>query len=49
MFKRTFVTLPAARAATFAYFLLCGIVQGVWVVHIPAAEHRAGISHATLG
>ncbi|MER7009416.1 MFS transporter [Dactylosporangium sp. NPDC000555] len=49
MFRRMFVTVRAARAATFAYFLLCGIVQGVWVVHIPAVEHRAGITHATLG
>jgi MFS family permease len=31
------------------YFTLCGFVLGVWVVHIPAVEHRVGISHATLG
>lgn len=35
--------------ATFAYFALNGFVLGMWVVHIPAVEHRAGISHAVLG
>lgn len=42
-------TLRAARAATFAYFALNGFVLGMWVVHIPAVERRAGISHAVLG
>ncbi|MGQ5262598.1 MFS transporter [Micromonospora sp. ZYX-F-536] len=41
--------LRAARAATFVYFALNGFVLGIWVVHIPAIEHRSGISHATLG
>jgi len=44
-----FVKLPVARLVTFVYFTLCGFVLGVWVVHIPAVEHRVGISHATLG
>ncbi|WP_112735801.1 MFS transporter [Micromonospora noduli] len=39
----------AARLATFAYFTLNGFVLGIWIVHIPAVEHRAGISHAVLG
>ncbi|MFC6593911.1 MFS transporter [Kitasatospora paranensis] len=39
----------AARAATFAYFALNGFVMGMWVVHIPAVEQRAGIAHPVLG
>jgi MFS family permease len=35
--------------ATFAYFALNGFVMGMWIVHIPAVEHRVGISHAVLG
>lgn len=35
--------------ATFAFFALNGFVLGMWVVHIPVIEQRAGISHATLG
>jgi MFS family permease len=35
--------------ATFAVFALNGFVVGMWVVHIPAIEQRAGITHATLG
>ena len=35
--------------ATFAFFALNGFVVGMWLVHIPAVEQRAGISHATLG
>ncbi|MFC4031234.1 MFS transporter [Streptomyces polygonati] len=42
-------SLRAARIATFVYFALNGFVLGMWVVHIPAIEHRAGISHAVLG
>ncbi|MBZ4014512.1 MFS transporter [Streptomyces purpurogeneiscleroticus] len=42
-------TLRHGRVATFAYFALNGFVLGMWVVHIPAVEHRAGISHAVLG
>ncbi|WP_328663793.1 MFS transporter [Streptomyces sp. NBC_00328] len=42
-------SLRAARAATYVYFVLCGTLMGAWVVHIPAAEERVGISHATLG
>jgi MFS family permease len=41
--------LRRARAATFAFFILNGFVVGMWVVHIPVIEQRAGISHATLG
>lgn len=42
-------TLRAGRLATFAYFALNGFLLGMWIVHIPAVEHRAGISHALLG
>ncbi|MFF9090388.1 MFS transporter [Streptomyces sp. NPDC014991] len=42
-------SIRAARAATFVYFVLAGTLMGTWVVHIPAIETRAGISHATLG
>ncbi|MYS23703.1 MULTISPECIES: MFS transporter, partial [unclassified Streptomyces] len=42
-------SLRAARIATFAYFALNGFVLGMWVVHIPVIEQRAGISHAVLG
>ncbi|WP_377270534.1 MFS transporter [Peterkaempfera sp. SMS 1(5)a] len=42
-------TLRAARLATFAYFALNGFVLGMWIVHIPVVEHRAGITHAVLG
>lgn len=35
--------------ATFVYFVLNGTLLGMWVVHIPALEAQAGISHATLG
>jgi MFS family permease len=41
--------LRRARVATFAYFALNGFVVGMWLVHIAAVEHRAGIGHATLG
>ena len=44
-----FTGLRAARVATFVYFALNGFVLSMWVVHIPAIEHRVGISHATLG
>lgn len=49
MFVDMFTRLRAARLATFGYFLLNGFVVGVWVVHIPAIEHRVAISHTTLG
>ncbi|MFD6160509.1 MFS transporter [Nocardia sp. NPDC060256] len=42
-------SLRAARLATFAYFALNGFLIGMWVVHIPAVERRAGIGHPTLG
>ncbi|WP_317447204.1 MFS transporter [Streptomyces collinus] len=42
-------SLRGARVATYVYFVLCGTLMGAWVVHIPAVEERAGISHATLG
>ncbi|MEU6332232.1 MFS transporter [Streptomyces sp. NPDC047049] len=41
--------LRAGRLATFAYFALNGFLMGMWIVHIPGIEHRAGISHAVLG
>lgn len=41
--------LRRGRVATFAFFALNGFVIGMWLVHIPAVEQRAGISHATLG
>lgn len=41
--------LRRARAATFAFFALNGFVVGMWLVHIAAVEHRAGIGHSTLG
>ncbi|MFF8262734.1 MFS transporter [Streptomyces virginiae] len=41
--------LRAARLATFAFFALNGFVMGMWIVHIPEAESRTGISHAMLG
>ncbi len=44
-----FGSLRAARLATFTYFALNGFLLGAWIVHIPVIEHRAGISHATLG
>ncbi|MGW7097930.1 MFS transporter [Streptomyces sp. NPDC054838] len=42
-------SLRAARLATFSFFGLNGFVMGVWIVHIPAVEHRTGIGHAVLG
>jgi MFS family permease len=42
-------SLRAGRVATFAYFTLNGFLMGMWVVHIPGVEHRAGIDHAVLG
>ncbi|WP_407285290.1 MFS transporter [Streptomyces sp. BP-8] len=42
-------TLRAGRLATFVYFALNGFLMGMWVVHIPAVEHRAGVGHAVLG
>ncbi|MFH8344002.1 MFS transporter [Streptomyces sp. NPDC018045] len=41
--------LRTARACTFVAFALNGFVMGMWIVHIPAIEHRVGISHAVLG
>lgn len=42
-------SLRVGRLATFAYFALNGFLLGMWIVHIPAVEHRTGISHALLG
>lgn len=42
-------SLRAGRLATFAYFGLNGFLMGMWVVHIPAVEHRVQISHTVLG
>ncbi|MGQ4514670.1 MFS transporter [Streptomyces sp. DW26H14] len=39
----------SARLATFACFGLNGFVLGMWVVHIPVIEQRAGIGNAVLG
>jgi predicted MFS family arabinose efflux permease len=41
--------LRAARMVTFVYFVLNGMLLGMWVVQIPAIEERVGISHAALG
>src|SRR5258705_505147 len=49
MFERMTSTWRAARLATFGYFALNGFVLGIWIVHIPSIEHRAGVSHAVLG
>ncbi|MER5865006.1 MFS transporter [Kitasatospora sp. NPDC002040] len=38
-----------ARLATFTYFALNGFLMGIWIVHIPAVEQRAGVDHAVLG
>lgn len=38
-----------ARVATFAFFTLNGFVMGMWIVHIPVIEQRAGVDHATFG
>ncbi|MGW2331541.1 MFS transporter [Streptomyces sp. NPDC001700] len=42
-------SLRAARLATFAYFALNGFLMGMWIVHIPGIEHRAGTGHAVFG
>ncbi|MGW0904280.1 MFS transporter [Streptomyces sp. NPDC002853] len=42
-------SLRLGRLATFVYFTLNGFLMGMWIVHIPAVEDRAGISHAVLG
>jgi MFS family permease len=42
-------SLRAGRLATFVYFALNGFLLGMWIVHIPGIEHRAGIDHAVLG
>lgn len=49
MFVRMERSLRLGRLATFVYFTLNGFLMGMWIVHIPAVEHRAGISHAVLG
>ncbi|MFJ3224516.1 MFS transporter [Streptomyces sp. NPDC086783] len=41
--------LRASRVVTFVYFVLNGMLLGMWVVQIPAIEERVGISHAALG
>ncbi|NKZ07365.1 MFS transporter [Actinomadura latina] len=41
--------MRAGRIATFAYFGLNGFLLGLWIVHIPVIEDRAGIGHAVLG
>lgn len=49
MFVHMERSLRLGRLATFTYFTLNGFLMGMWIVHIPAVEHRAGISHAVLG
>ncbi len=49
MFIRMERSLRSGRLATFAYFTLNGFLMGMWIVHIPAIEQRAGTSHAVLG
>ncbi|MTE22267.1 MFS transporter [Streptomyces sp. TRM43335] len=41
--------LRPARLVTFVYFALNGFLMGLWIVHIPAVEDRAGVGHAVLG
>lgn len=41
--------LRVSRVVTFVYFVLNGMLLGMWVVQIPAVEERVGISHAALG
>nr|WP_208618254.1 MFS transporter [Streptomyces antibioticus] len=41
--------LRVSRVVTFVYFVLNGVLLGMWVVQIPAVEERVGISHAALG
>jgi predicted MFS family arabinose efflux permease len=43
------MVMRRARIATFAFFGLNGFVIGMWVVHIPVIEQRAGVDHATFG
>ncbi|MEU0838653.1 MFS transporter [Streptomyces sp. NPDC005962] len=47
--ERTERSLRAARLATFTYFALNGFLMGMWIVHIPGIEHRAGTGHAVFG
>lgn len=49
MFEHMQRSLRFARLATFAFFALNGFVMGMWVVHIPAVEHRVGIGNVLLG
>ncbi|MFI5867339.1 MFS transporter [Streptomyces sp. NPDC051546] len=42
-------SLRRGRLATSVYFALNGFLMGMWIVHIPAVEERAGLSHALLG
>ncbi|MEW2513968.1 MFS transporter [Streptomyces sp. NPDC046870] len=42
-------TLRVSRVVTFVYFVLNGLLLGMWVVQIPAVEERVGIGHAALG
>ncbi|WP_079151801.1 MFS transporter [Streptomyces sp. RTd22] len=47
--ESTAKSLRAARLATFTYFALNGFLMGMWIVHIPGIEHRAGTGHALFG
>jgi MFS family permease len=41
--------LRRARTATIGLFFVAGLALAVWVVNIPAIEHRTGITHPVLG
>lgn len=48
MFVFVMTSVEAARA-TIVHFGLSGFVMRTWIVHIPAAGHRARLSAAVLG
>ncbi|MFJ9213369.1 hypothetical protein [Streptomyces sp. L-9-10] len=41
--------IRAGRPAAFACLAPNGFLPGVWTVHIPGIEERAGAGHAALG
>lgn len=47
--SRTSTRLRRARAATVCMFLVSGLSLAVWVVSIPAIQHRTALDHALLG
>jgi MFS family permease len=46
---RRFTAAMAARYAVFAIFFLHGFILGSWVVHLPLAKERLGVSVGTFG